>query len=275
MKKAKDLKMFLYLGVTTLYASLLENIVNIIAKSSILKGFGMDYLGYYQVSIGITLVYVGFITGSISNDYYPRLIDKVKDGIVTTNSFVNNQISISMHLIMPLLLIFLAYGSYFIEILFSSDFLPAEELMSYSIAGTLFRVISWPIVYVFLAHKNKKIYFYSEFIGNFSHLLLIILAVYLHSFEWLGIAYLIHYIIYIVFVIAVYFNHFNGEIESSNVIFFLINISVIFLLVLGKLFVKSYAFTVAPILILFMLYMGRKEYEFILQSIVAKVSRTR
>ncbi len=274
-KQIRELKPFLLLGIMTLYASLLENVVNLVTKSSILKGFGADYLGYYQVAIGITVMYVGFITGSISNDYYPRLIEKVKESVKATNEFVNNQISISMHLIMPILLIFLAYATFFIQLLYSEDFLPAAELISYSIAGTLLRVISWPLVYVFLAHKDKKIYFISELIGNSSHLVLILLAIYWESFEWLGIAYILHYIIYIIFAITVFIIRFKGEIQKQNVLFFLLNVAVIIVLILGKVFIDGYEYLIAPLLILFMFYIGRKEYKFIIQSLTSKVFKTR
>lgn len=274
-KKVKELKPFLLLGVMTLYASLLENIVNLIAKSSIIKGFGAEYLGYYQVAIGITVMYVGFITGSISNDYYPRLIEKIKQGAKATNEFVNNQISISMHLIMPILLIFLAYATFFIQLLYSKEFMPSAELISYSIAGTLLRVISWPLVYVFLAHKDKKIYFISELIGNSSHLALILLAIHWNSFAWLGLAYIIHYILYILFALAVFIRRFNGDISKQNILFFILNVSVILALIVGKTYVDGYEYFVAPLLIAFMFFMGRKEYKFIIQSLTAKVFKAK
>jgi O-antigen/teichoic acid export membrane protein len=266
-----ELKPILVLGIATLWASLLENSVNLVAKSSITKQFHEDYLGYYQVSIGIIFQYIGFITSSITSDYYPRLVATVSKGADEVAKFVNQQIGISISLIMPLLLIMLTFSKPFIILLFSAKFLPSNDLISYSVAGTLLLVVCWPIAYVFLAHRSTKTYILSEFIGNSSHLTLILIAVWLNNFPFLGLAYVLHYIIYLVLITYLFYKRFDGYITKQNIKLFVVNIVLVFLIIIGKKLVsENIAYIFGSILILLYFYLSRKEYIYMFNSIVKK-----
>ena len=74
---------------------------------------------------------------------------------MATNDYVNQQIGISMALIMPLLFIMLTFSKLFLLVLFSAKFLPAYALISYTVAGTFIQVVAWPIAYVFL-HTGRR-----------------------------------------------------------------------------------------------------------------------
>lgn len=267
----KEIKPILILGIATVWASLLENTVNITAKSSITKQFGEDYLGYYQVAVGFTFQYIGFITTSITSDYYPRLVATISKGADEVAKFVNQQITISINLIMPILLIILTFSKLFITLLFSTKFLPSNSLISYSVAGTLLLVVCWPIAFVFLAYQATKTYLLTEFIGNSSHLVLIFIAIWLNNFPYLGLAYVLHYIIYLLVISYIFYKKFNGYITQENIKLFVINAIIVAAIIIAK---KSLSDNVTYIfgscLILIFFYTSRKEYQFMLQSILKK-----
>jgi PST family polysaccharide transporter len=266
-----DIKPILLLGVATLWASLLENVVNLVAKSSITKQFQEDHLGYYQVAIGITFQYIGFITSSITSDYYPRLVATVSKGSDEVAKFVNQQIGISISLIMPLLLTMLTFSKLFITLLFSKKFLPSNDLISYSVAGTLLLVVCWPIAYVFLAHRATKTYLLSEFVGNSSHLILILIAIGLNNFPFLGLAYVLHYIIYLLLIVYLFYINFDGYITKDNIKLFIINLLLVGLIIIGKkLLPETISYIIGSVLILVYLYLSRKEYIYMFNSIVKK-----
>jgi PST family polysaccharide transporter len=266
-----DIKPILLLGVATLWASLLENVVNLVAKSSITKQFHEDHLGYYQVAIGITFQYIGFITASITSDYYPRLVATVSKGSDEVAKFVNQQIGISISLIMPLLLTMLTFSKLFIVLLFSKKFLPSNELISYSVAGTLLLVVCWPIGYVFLAHRATKTYLVSELVGNSSHLILILIAIALNNFPFLGLAYVLHYIIYLMLIVYLFYKKFDGYITKENIKLFITNLILVALIIIGKKLVsETILYIIGSGLILLYLYLSRKEYIYMFNSIVKK-----
>ncbi len=266
-----ELKPILVLGIATLWASLLENTVNIIAKSSITKQFSESYLGYYQVAVGFTFQYIGFITASITSDYYPRLVATVSKGADEVAKFVNQQISISISLIMPLLLTMLTFSKLFITFLFSKKFLPSDSLISYTVAGTLLLVVCWPIAYVFLSHRATKIYLITELVGNTSHLLLILLAIKLNNFPYLGLAYVLHYIIYLILIVFLFYKKFDGYITKNNIKLFLANCLIIAIIIVGKkLIEENVMYLIGSSLILIYMYFSRKEYIYMFNSIVKK-----
>lgn len=162
---AKECWPILLLGISTLWSGLLESLVTLISKSWITHYFGPDHLGYYQVAVGFTSSYIGFITASIITNYYPHLVQKVAEGKDAMNAYVNQQIGISMALIMPLLFVMLTFSKLFLHLLFSEKFLAANPLLNYTVAGTFIQVIAWPIAYVFLAKRATKTYFITESTG--------------------------------------------------------------------------------------------------------------
>ncbi len=271
--KSKELRPILFLGVATLYGGLLENIFGLLLKAGILKTFDENYLGYYHIAIGITLMYVGFLTSSIANDYYPRLVSKVSQGHRHVTVFVNQQITISMHLIMPALLLMLTFSKEIIQLLYSSEFLLADMLITFSIAGTLLKVVSWPIAYVFLAHRATKKYMITEMVGNGSHLILVFIAFYLESFTFLGIAYVLHYIIYLITVSTMFGKFYKGYFSRKNIMLFVLNSFFIISIIFSKFFLPNLIGILSSLLIIAIaFYLSRKEYKYMLQSVLNKLN---
>lgn len=267
----KQLRPIIFLGVATLYGGLIQIVVKIIMKGGILKTFDEATLGYYQVAMGITGTYIAFLTSSIANDYYPRLVAKISSGTKEVTKFVNEQIGISMYLIMPVLLILLTFADSVIVLLFSKEFLPSSSLISFSIGGTLLKVITWPIAYVFLANRSTKTYMLTEFIGNGSHLILVFVALSLNNFEYLGVAYVLHYLIYLFFISFVFIKYYEGFFRLKNVFLFILNACTILCIVLSKLFLSfELALTINLSIIAIAFYISRKEYGLILSSVTKK-----
>ena len=273
-KKRLPLKQMLpvfLIGISTTWSGLLENIVSITSKGSIARNFGQDFVGYYQVAIGFTYTYISFITQSITSDYYPRLVAIVSKGSDEVAKFVNQQIAISMSLVTPLLFIMLTFSKLFLTLLFSSKFLPANSLINYTVAGTFILVVAWPIGYVFLAHRATKIYIVSELIGNSTLLFLNLGAIWMANFPLLGLAYVLHFVIYLGVIIYIFYRKFNGYITKNNMKTFVINASVITIIIIAKiLFVPVVTYVLGSLLILSFFYICRNEYIFMFNSIFNK-----
>ena len=264
----REIAPVLLLGISSVWASLMESVVTLANKSWISQYFGKDHLGYYQVAVGFTSSYIGFITSSIITNYYPNLVTKVQEGRENTNQYVNQQITISMALIMPLLFIMLTYSKLFLLVLFSRKFLAAESLLGYTVAGTFIQVVAWPIAFVFLAHRATKTYILSESIGNGSMLVLSWLAMHTGRFETIGMAYLAHYIIYLALITVLFFRFFDGDISRENRMLFLMNAAIITAIMLVKAFLpEPVAYVAGTLMVIFYLYRSREEYKFMFNTI--------
>lgn len=267
----KDLSPVMILGVSSLWASVMESLVTLAGKSWINHYFGASYLGYYQVAVGFTTTYIGFITSSIITDYYPRLVGKVSEGKDAVNQYVNQQIGISMALIMPLLFIMLTFSKLFLKLLFSPEFLAANPLLNYTVAGTFIQVVAWPIAFVFLAHRATKTYIFTETVGNGSMLVLSFFAVRSGIFPMMGLAYVLHYIVYLLVITFLFYRRFSGIITKENIGVFLFNAVIIATIIVSKGFLSDLAtYAVGSVLILFYFYRSRKEYAFMFRTVFRK-----
>lgn len=259
------------IGISTTWSGLLEGVVATVSKGGIVRTFGKDSMGYYQVAVGFTMTYISFITQSITSDYYPRLVATVSKGTKEVADFVNQQIAISMNLIMPLLFIMLTFSKLFLTLLFSEKFLPANSLINYTVAGTFILVVAWPIAYVFLANRATKTYITSELIGNSSFLLLNFGAIWLANFSFLGLAYVLHYIIYLAVIVYLFYKRFNGFITPENIRTFLVNAAIITTIVIAKKFLTSTAtYIIGSLLIATFFYVSRKEYAIMFNAVLKK-----
>lgn len=172
---------------------------------------------------------------------------------------------------MPLLFIMLTFSKLFLTLLFSPKFLPANSLINYTVAGTFILVVAWPIAYVFLAHRATKTYITSELIGNSSLLILNFAAIGLANFPYLGLAYVSHYIIYLAVITYLFYKRFGGFITAENIRTFLINASIITIIVIAKnFFVPAVTYIVGTLLIAMFFYISRKEYSLMLNAVLRK-----
>jgi len=269
--KWREFTPIMLLGVASLWASLMEATVTLFSKSWIAHYFSKDHLGYYQVAIGFTGMYISFITASISSDYYPRLVTKVEKGAKEVAEAVNQQIGISMALIMPLLFIMLTFSKLFILVFFSKQFMAASSLIAYNVAGTFIQVIAWPIAYVFLAHRATKTYMITETVGNMSMLVLAFFATRSGNFSYMGLAYVLHYVVYLATITFIFYRRFSGYILPENIKLFFINAGIIALIIVAKSYIGDvFTYIVGSLLIVSYFYYSRKEYLFMINTIFKK-----
>lgn len=238
--KFKKLQPYLILGIATMWGGLLESIVAVLSKSYIGRTFGGEYLGYYQVSIGFTATYISFITQALTKDYYPALVRTFNSAREKVNEFVNQQMRISIILLMPILLTVLSSSPFIIRLLYSKSFLPAVEVLDFTIMGTFVLVLCWPIAYVFVAGKRTKLYVVSETLGNFSMLSMNFIAIYLGTFYFLGVSYLIHYLLYFIVVLAIFFKFFQGNVELKTWGLIILNSCIIGVVAVSKLYLNEF-----------------------------------
>jgi hypothetical protein len=108
-------------------------------------------------------------------------------------------------------------------------------------------------------------------VGNSSHLILILIAIALNNFPFLGLAYVLHYIIYLMLIVYLFYKKFDGYITKENIKLFITNLILVALIIIGKKLVsETILYIIGSGLILLYLYLSRKEYIYMFNSIVKK-----
>lgn len=158
---------------------------------------GVDEVGFYNAAFIIVNAYVGVVFSAMSKDYFPRLsaiANKTEELIQT----VNQQAYVAVLLLLPIIIVFVAFAPFFIELLFSKEFLPILEITTFAILATVFKAVSWCLGYIIVAKGDSKLFIKTEVFFN---LLLFVMSIggYLYDgLRGVGISYLLYYIIYLV-----------------------------------------------------------------------------
>jgi len=197
----------------------------------------------------------------MGTDYYPRLsgVANDKDKFVL---LINQQAEIGLLILAPLLTVFLIFINWIVIILYSTKFLPINEMIQWAALGMYFKVVSWCIGYLLLAKGATKLFFWTELIANSYILFLNLVGYKFMGLEGLGISYIVGYIIYLIQIYIVcnrqYKFYFNTEFYRIFGIQLAIGLSCFAII---KLFPQPWSYLIGIPFILFSGYYSFKELD--------------
>ena len=199
----KEGRQMLVLGVAMSLTSILST-----ASAFILRGFisnhgGEVEIGLFQAGFAIINTYVGMVFTAMSTDYYPRLAGVNNDN-EKSRSIMNQQGEVGTLLLAPLLIICITFMPIVIRILYSEEFLLANNYVLWAVPGMMFKLASWVISLLFVAKGESKLFMANEFFSSIYVLLLNLLGYHIYGLSGLGAAFSIGFFIYFlqVFIIA-------------------------------------------------------------------------
>ena len=181
---------------------------------------GVDDVGLYTAGLLLSTKYVGLVFSAMSADYYPRLSGISEDN-KKMREVVNHQAEVALLILAPILTIFVVFADWLIYLLYSADFMRANDMIQWMAMGMYFRAVSWAIAFLFLAKGYSKIFFWSEFSANVYTLLLNVFCYSFWGLEGLGISFLLGYILYLfqVYFLGKYRVDFAFNTSLSKVLF--------------------------------------------------------
>lgn len=202
-------------------------------------------LGLYNAGFTIISTYGGLIFTSMATDYYPRLSAVAHDEI-KANITVNNQIEIALIILGPVIVFFILFIRWIIQILFTDQFLSLNTMIVWAAFGMLFKAVSWSIGYYFLANGASKLFFCNEFISNIYFTIFNVIGYYYWGLSGLGYSIALSYFIHLiqVFMFAKIQFHFTFRknailILVTQLIFVAFSILILFRLSGGIFFIAS------------------------------------
>ena len=188
------------LGLVFMINDLMGSAVCYFTVTLITQKIGVQAVGIYSAAFALSGTFVNFVLSAMGADYYPRLTGVAHDK-VAVNRLVNEQTEIGLLLAIPGLLATMVLAPWIIRVFYTSEFLPAVELLQWFVMGCLGRVISSPLRFVMLALNKGRWYLLTETSFNVLHVALI--AVGLHQFGTEGVA-MAFFVMYVGYTLAVY-----------------------------------------------------------------------
>jgi len=213
-------KTMFVLGFFTMLSGLISTLTLFLMKGFILNTESMESVGLYQAVWSISFMYLGSILTSMGADYYPRLCSLNHDNPAMVK-FSNEQTGFVLLVSTPIIIGVLLLTEPILEILYSSSFLEAADLMRWQILGTFLKIIVWPIGFFLLAKGKGVSFFIVELVWFSTYYLATTLGWKYFGLESAGIAYLVAYIIYFPLVYLIVKPLSNFRFNKENKLFIL------------------------------------------------------
>ncbi len=191
----QDSKELISLGFVFMASGLTTLGIAYLVRVMVLRQLGLEAAGLYEAASAISNVYVGFILGAMGADYFPHLSSLSNDNL-ESNRLMNAQVEVGMLAAAPGIMLVLALGPFFIELLYSAEFVSAFEILRWQALGTFLRVFSWPLAYLMLARGKKTLYFWNELATNLLYLGALTGLVNGTGLPGIGIAFFLMYVFY-------------------------------------------------------------------------------
>lgn len=188
-------KAMLKLGLPFMATGVLGFVMQLAARSIILREHGLEATGHFQAAWAISMTYLGFVLGAMGTDYYPRLTAAIDDH-PQARKMVNEQSEIALMLASPVLLGMITFAPWAIQLLYAESFSPATDLLRWQILGDILKVASWPMGFILLAKGNGNIFFAVEQIWNMVYLGILYLGIGKYGIVIGGVAFFAAYLIY-------------------------------------------------------------------------------
>jgi O-antigen/teichoic acid export membrane protein len=221
----KEGKGMLKLGFMLSLSSLITTLVAYLIRIYISNTGSVDDVGLYAAGFNIIGTYVGLVFTAMGTDYYPRLSGVANDNN-KRNTLVNQQGEIAILILFPIILVFVVFIPFIVQLLYSTKFLPINNMIIWAAFAMFFKAGSWAIAFQFLAKGSSKLYFVNELIVNIYLLGFNILGYSYYGLTGLGYSFLITYILYAFQVYVITRHYYQYAINGDFFKTFILAISV-------------------------------------------------
>lgn len=153
------------LGLAFMLSGLAGSLAQLAVRTLITRQLGNDALGQFQAAWTIGLTYIGFVLTAMGTDFYARLAATNHDH-QTTNRLVNQQAEVALLIAGPLFLVMLGFTPWIVQLLYSSAFSDATQLLRWQILGDALKVASWPLGFILLVSGNGRNFLLTECFVN-------------------------------------------------------------------------------------------------------------
>jgi PST family polysaccharide transporter len=175
--------------------SILGPLSQMVVRGHLIAMEGVAVAGYWEAITRISGAYLMFIAMPLTIYYVPRISE------INTKIELKKEIISGYKILIPIALmgsslIYIARDSV-IEILFSSEFLPARDLFAWQMIGDVFRACGWLLSFYLLGKAMTRYFILLEVFINILFITLSWLGIFFYQVTGLTIAYAFNNLIYL------------------------------------------------------------------------------
>lgn len=152
---------FVGLGLAFVMAGMAASGAEMGIRAFLNRSGGTNIVGLYNAAYVMIFTYAGMIFTAMETDFYPRLSSIEKLG-KEFNAVVNTQIEVSLHLVSPMLVVFIMSMPLLLPAMYSGKFLPVLPMMQVAALSMYARAMYLPIEYISLSRGDSLTYLFVE-----------------------------------------------------------------------------------------------------------------
>ncbi|MEG0931785.1 oligosaccharide flippase family protein [Algoriella sp.] len=224
-----------------------------------------EILSFYNAGNLIIVSYLGIIFIAMGKFFFPKLSQSAKDHKLS-NQLINNQLELSLLIILPAIILIYTFSDFFIKILFSSACLPVYKILIFGLISIVFRSFNYAVGYLLLSHQNFRQYFYINAVSDILNTVLTILFYEKWGLIGIGFSIFINYLFSSIYIY--YYTNKKYSFKISNFVknqFFITLIVISIILCTNFLLDKLYFTIISGIFfVISTIYSIKKIDEYIL-----------
>lgn len=193
----KQGRLMLVMGISMSLSGIFNTAASYVIRAYIQFVDGVEEVGLFQAGFMIMSTYVGLVFNAISTDYYPRLAAVNKDNS-KCKEIINQQGEMASLILVPMLTICLVFMPVILNVLYSNEFLRANDYISWACIGMYLRLASWVISFSFVAKAESKLFMLNEALACSYSVVFSVIGYYLGGLTGVGIAFTLEYLVYLV-----------------------------------------------------------------------------
>lgn len=221
------------MGFAITAAAVLGSVGQILARTIVVRGMGLEAAGLFQAAWSISAVNIGLLLAGMGADYYPRLCGAADDR-KRMSEIVNQQVHVALVLAGPVLVAVISLAPLMLWLLYSSEFTGATTLLQWFTAAHSLHLIGWAIGFVMLARQATLSYIVIESAFGILFVPLIWLLSPLAGLQAIGIAYFTGHIVSVALAVGLAASSQGVRVSGRNVTWTAILTTLLLALILGS-----------------------------------------
>lgn len=203
------------LGLALMLGSLISLGVQYVLRVIVVRYEGLSAAGIYHAATTLSLLYVGVILNAMLTDFYPCLSAAAHDH-EECSSLINKQVEVGLLFVVPGVLAIMTFAPLIIVIFYSSQFVPAVEILRWQILGGVLQAVTWPMGLLIRAQGNGKLVFWTELYAGGIQLGLAWLGIALFGLPGIGISFFGRDLFYLLLMYWIVRNNYKFAFSNST-----------------------------------------------------------
>ena len=231
-------RMMIKFGLFSVITGLVDLGTMYIVRAFIAKQGGVEGVGQFTAAWTISSMYLSAIFTAMAADYYPRL-SSVSNDNAQVRKMVNEQTEIAILISAPIIIGMISFINIVVHLFYSSKFDLAATILNWQLAGDFFKVLSWPIGFIFLVKGKARQYIVSNVAWDALYLISVYVGWKFNGIESTGVAFALAYLAVLLISYFVAKSTINFAWSSKCVLFILVFLPLLILSTFSSIFLNG------------------------------------